>query len=243
MPAYNEHDHISDCIDRVETRLHDFGLSYEIIVVDDGSTDHTREIISSSKKNSNVIVVGYERNQGKGWAARYGLRYATGDVVMFLDSDNEIYADDLKLYVEELGRFDIVIASKRHPQSQIDTPGLRRFLSFAFNVLIQIATGLKVSDTQAGLKALRGNAIRKILPLLSVKRYAYDVELLTVASLLNMKVTELPVRIHLKALFPIRHILRILIDLMGITYRLRIKRWYQKNLDNPNANYKPIIKW
>jgi hypothetical protein len=72
--------------------------------------------------------------------------------------------------------------------------------------------------------------MRQILPLLSVKRYAFDVEVLAVARLLKMKVVELPVAIRLGALFSVRHIVRIFVDLMGIVYRLRVKRWYQANL-------------
>jgi len=105
-------------------------------------------------------------------------------------------------------------------------------------------TGTKYSDTQAGLKGIRVDKMRAILPLLSVKRYAFDVELLTVAALLKTRVIELPVTIHLEARhFSVRHIPRILVDLMGITCRLRVKRWYQANLRNPRAEYRPLIRW
>jgi len=243
MPAYNKEEHIAESILQVKAKLDQFAQPYEIIVVNDGSADQTWKVASSVVSDSRVKVLGYERNQGKGWAARYGLRYASGDMVVLIDSDQEVSVEGLKLYLKALRNADIAIASKRHPRSQVNTPVLRRFLSYGFNVVVQIATGVRLSDTQAGLKAIRGQAIRRILPMLSVKRYAYDVELLAVASLLKMKVAELPVKIHLKALFSARQIFRILIDLMGITYRLRVKRWYQKNLDNPNANYKPILRW
>ena len=81
------------------------------------------------------------------------------------------------------------------------------------------------------------------MPLISVKRYAFDVEILTVASLLKMHVVELPVRIQLRARFHVKNVMRMLIDLLGIAYRLRILRWYQRNLNHGSPNYQPIIRW
>jgi hypothetical protein len=83
----------------------------------------------------------------------------------------------------------------------------------------------------------------QVLPLLSVKRYAFDAELLAVASLFNFKITELPVDIELKATFSARQVFRMMIDLMGIAYRLRIRRWYQKSMVEMSESYKPIIRW
>lgn len=138
---------------------------------------------------------------------------------------------------------DIAIASKWHPESQVTTPLPRRFLSYAFHILVMLLTGVRVSDTQSGLKAFRLDALRTIMRLLSVKHYAFDVEVLTVASMLKMRIVELPVRIQLGSLFSARHVLRMLIDILRITYRLRVIRWYQRNLHNPQPHYKPIIRW
>jgi len=79
--------------------------------------------------------------------------------------------------------------------------------------------------------------------LVSVKRYAFDVELLAVARLLKLRVVELPVKIRLGSLFSARQVIRMLVDVLGITYRLRVIRWYQKNLHNRQPKYKPIIEW
>ena len=78
---------------------------------------------------------------------------------------------------------------------------------------------------------------------MSVTRYAFDAELLVIAELLKMRIVELPVEIHLSArIIGTRHILRILTDMVGIAYRLRILRWYQKNLNNKSASYKPLLR-
>jgi hypothetical protein len=102
---------------------------------------------------------------------------------------------------------------------------------------------VRATDTQAGLKAARSKALYMILPLLSVKKYAFDAELLAVASLLNYRIEELPVFIDLRASFSVRKVFRMLIDLLGIAYRLRIKRWYQKNIVKMSNTYNPIIGW
>jgi hypothetical protein len=109
--------------------------------------------------------------------------------------------------------------------------------------LERILTGVRATDTQAGLKAARSGALYRILPLLSVKKYAFDAELLSVASLLDLRIKELPVFIELKASFSIRKVFRMFIDLLGIAYRLRVSRWYQRNMVTMSETYRPIIQW
>jgi len=79
--------------------------------------------------------------------------------------------------------------------------------------------------------------------LLSVKRYAFDVEVLTVAHLLGMRIVELPVDIRMNARFKLKDVARMGVDLLGIAYRLKVKRWYQENLNKRHVEYKPLIKW
>jgi hypothetical protein len=76
-----------------------------------------------------------------------------------------------------------------------------------------------------------------------VKKYAFDAELLAVASLLRFEIKELPVEVDLKATFSTRQVFRMLVDLLGISYRLRIKHWYQHNMVEMSRTYKPIIPW
>ena len=242
MPAYNEAECIVKSIAAVRNRFEEISDDWEIIVVDDGSTDGTREI-AHQLANERIKVVGYESNRGKGRAIKEGFRYVTGQFSFLSDSDSEVRAEQLGEYVRALEASDIAIGSKRHPRSVVKTPIIRRFLSLGFNVLERILTGVRASDTQAGLKAARSSALYVIFPLLSVKKYAFDAELLAVASLLNLKIRELPIQVELQALFGPRNVFRMLIDLLGIAYRLRVRRWYQKNLLKMTKTYKPIIPW
>jgi hypothetical protein len=88
---------------------------------------------------------------------------------------------------------------------------------------------------------MRGEHFRRILNVISVKRYAYDVEILAVAQLLGLKVAESPIRISQASRFSKRAIMFMCLDLLGIVYRLRVLRWYQKNLADPRLKYKPVI--
>ena len=124
----------------------------------------------------------------------------------------------------------IWLASKRHPQSKVYAPLSRRFLSRMFNLLVQLSVGIKIKDTQSGLKAGNGPALRTIFSVMLVKRYAFDVELLTITTAMNLSIRELPIGIKLDHNFRIQDIAKILLDVTAISYRHRIRRWYQRQL-------------
>jgi hypothetical protein len=127
---------------------------------------------------------------------------------------------------------DIIIASKWHPKSEVNIPLIRRILSHGFNVLVKLLTGLRLGDTQTGLKAMRRHAAKRMASSLAVKRYAFDVELLTLANLYGFKIIELPVVLKLQGLFNFREVWRMFLDLLGIVYRFRIIKYYQRITDS-----------
>jgi dolichol-phosphate mannosyltransferase len=229
LPAYNEGDSIECALDKLDRVVKDMRLRYEIVVVDDGSVDDTRaKAIKYANGNGHMRWVGYDRNMGKGYAIKQGFTQTTGDAVVFLDSDLEIDLDRVSSYVEALRAGDIVIASKWHSESVVEIPLVRRILSHGFSVLVRLLTGVKSRDTQTGLKAIRRKAFEDVFPRLAVKRYAFDVELLTVANLYGLRVVEMPVNIRMRALFSLTEVWRMFLDLLGIAYRLRVLRWYQR---------------
>jgi len=231
MPAYNEGDSIESALDTLDRAVKDTSLRYEVVVVDDGSIDSTRlNAINYANKNGHVRVVGYSKNVGKGYAVKKGFMEATGDAVIFVDSDLEIDLERISSYVEALRYGDIAIASKWHPESVVEMPLIRRILGHSFNLLVRLMTGVTLKDTQTGLKAIRRKAFEDIFPRLAVKRYAFDVELLTLANLYGLRVVEMPVNIKMRALFKFNDVWRMFIDLLGIAYRLRVVRWYQRTL-------------
>jgi len=242
LPAFNEEENISRTIFKVKEKFEAICPDYEIIVVDDGSRDGTWTTVEKLGQK-NVQLIGYPRNQGKGYALKKGLYHATGELAFTIDSDMEVWPRELETYLTALKSADIVIGSKRHPLSRVKTPVMRKFLSLGFIMLEHLLTGVKASDTQAGVKAARSRALYTILPLLAVKRYAFDAELLAVASLVGLRIRELPVDIELKASFRPTQIMRMLLDLLGIAYRLRIKKWYQRNYTLTTHTYNPLLSF
>ena len=229
IPAYNEEDSIEFALGTLDGVVKEKKLPYEIVVVDDGSRDKTRQkAITYASRNNHVRVVSYNKNEGKGYAVKTGFMQTTGEVVVFADSDMDINLSTVSSYVEALQHGDIVIASKWHPKSVVEMPRVRRILSNGFNILVRLMTGTKLRDTQAGLKAIRKSAFKDVFPRLAVKRYAFDVELLTVALLHGLRIVEMPVNLKMRGLFSFREIWKMFLDLLGIAYRLRVIRWYQR---------------
>ncbi len=242
MPAYNESKHVVSAVLNAKKQFETICPDYEIIVVDDGSTDDTRRVVQSIADDK-VRIVAYDRNKGKGHALKSGFTRATGEFSFLVDSDSEIWAPELRDYVRALESAEIAIGSKRHPLSVVETVVVRRVLSIGYNVLERVLTGVRTTDTQAGFKAFKSSALYRILPLVSAKRYAFDLEILAVATLLKLRIVELPVHVELKGSASIGIVFRMLIDTLGIAYRLRLRRWYQTNIKKMASTYRAVIPW
>jgi dolichol-phosphate mannosyltransferase len=229
VPAFNAANSIESALVNLNDVFTSEKRSYEIMVIDDGSIDNTLpKALLYARKNIHVRVLSYDKNNGKGYALKTGFIRSIGDVVVFADSDLEIEMDAVSKYIEALNHSDIVIASKWHPESHVEISMLRRILSHCFNVLVKILIGVNIRDTQVGLKAIRKSSFKSIIPKLKVKRFAFDVELLAVASLHGLKIVEMPVRLRLNKSPKLKEILKMLVDLIRITYRVRILRIYGK---------------
>lgn len=206
-------------------------LPYEIIVVNDGSMDDTKKVVERMMRETpGIRLVSYDINRGKGHAIKEGVQASRGRYILFMDGDGDIGTDTLTKYLESLATADIVIGSKNHQGSVVKAPVSRKVLSRLFQVFVRIMLGLNVGDTQVGLKAGEGEAFRKIFRYVTVNRYAFDAEMLAIASLMGLNIRELPVRISLKKSFKRKDIAQMAIDVIGIAYRLRISKWYQKTL-------------
>ena len=229
IPVYNEESSIPSILTHIKNILSETLLDYELIVINDGSTDKTEPVLLEEQKlDTRVKVLSYRQNKGKGHAVKMGVLNSRGDVVCFLDGDLDISPSEIKNYIKELEGCDLVIASKTHPLSVVTAPFVRKMLSKMFSILVRSAVGINIKDTQSGLKVGDGDALRKIFNVMLVKRYAFDVEMLAIASRLNLKIKESPIRITLDCPFKFREIVNMFIDVLGISYRLRIIRFYQK---------------
>ncbi|MEM3459333.1 MAG: glycosyltransferase [Candidatus Bathyarchaeia archaeon] len=228
LPAYNESEVIENALERLDSTINGHGFRYEVVVVDDGSVDDTRlRALKYASRNGHVRVIGYNKNIGKGFAVKTGFWRASGGAVVFIDSDLDIDIGQIRRYVKALENSDIVVGSKWHPNSVVTMPLIRKVLSRVFNLLVRLLTGVKVSDTQTGIKAVKQESLVEVFKCLSVKRYAFDVELLALAKIFGLRVIELPVKLKISKLFSLKECWHMLVDLLGIAYRLRIAKWYQ----------------
>ena len=231
VPAYREGRRIHDNLARLVRELDTLNVAYEVIVVSDGNTDGTA---AEARRvgSPNVKVFDYPMNVGKGFALSFGVAQSTGPLVTFIDADMELDPANIRpfLGLMQTSEWDAVIGSKRHPKSKVDYPRFRRFQSAIYQLLVRVLFSLNVRDTQTGLKLFRREVLEEALPLLAIKKFAFDLELLVVAHHIGYRrVVEAPIRLDYRFNSTVRPsaVFSILWDTAAIFYRLRILHYYQ----------------
>lgn len=238
VPAYKQEKTIAKDLEKIKKVLDQLRYPVELICVIDGKIDNTfKKALRIAKKYKNFKVVGYETNKGKGYAVRFGMAVSSGDIVGFIDSGMDLNPNGLSLLLEHFEWYnaDIIVGSKRHPVSKVLYPWQRRILSLGYQVLTRILFGLKIRDTQVGMKFFKRQVLKKVLPRLLVKTYAFDIEILAVSYFLKYKrIYEAPIDIKLRfgetssltnQKF-LRTVFLMLWDTFAVFYRLKILRYY-----------------
>lgn len=228
MPMYNSGSIAKDLQEACEI-LDSAVRDYEIILVDDGSTSRCLEE-AQSFKNKKVRIVGYRKNQGKGFAIKYGFKFAKGDYIAFLDSGRDLSPRLVSDFLREINsrKADVVIGSKRHPDSIVEYPLARRFMSRVYQLANRVLFNLKVKDTQVGVKLFRREVLDKVMPRVLVKRFAFDLELLAVVNKFGFKIVEAPIvlKYRFQSTINLKSVFWMLVDTAAIFYRLKIRRYY-----------------
>lgn len=233
VPAFNQQDSIRGNLATIEQRLETVGLPFEIVVVSDGSVDRTYDE-ACRHDSARVRVLDYHRNLGKGYALRTGSREARGDLVAWIDSDLDLDPAALRGFLDVFaaGDADIVVGSKRHPESVVDYPAKRRAYSWMYQQLVRALFRLDVRDTQVGMKLFRREVLDEVLPVVLVKRYAFDLEMLAVARHFgHRRITEAPIVLEYQFSgtgVNWRAIAGALWDTAAVFYRLRILGYYDR---------------
>lgn len=231
-PSFNGTAHIGENLSALSRSLQRASIPHEVILVSDGSTDGTERVAAQAAVDG-LRVIHYERNQGKGFALRTGLAEARGRYVAFIDSDGDLDPGELCRFLElmRLYEADLVIGSKRHRMSQVAYPPTRRLMSWGYHLLVRALFGLRVSDTQTGIKLARREALATVLPRLLEKRYAFDLELLVAAQRLGFgRILEAPITLDYRFSSTIRAraVRGILLDTAAIWYRRFVLQWYDR---------------
>ncbi|MGC9220226.1 MAG: glycosyltransferase [Solirubrobacteraceae bacterium] len=231
-PVVNGAGYIAASVGTVVDVLARTGRSFEVIVVCDGSTDGT-PALAARTGDQRVRVVELPNNSGKGYAICAGIAHANGRLIGWLDADLDVAPDAITRAIDELesGDFDAAIGSKRHPQSHISYPLMRQLLSAGYFSLVRALLRVKVSDTQTGAKVFRREVLETVSPLLLVKRYAFDLEVLAVATAFGFdRFVEIPVELRYRTFtgsgINTREVRRMFIDSLAIAYRIHLRHWY-----------------
>lgn len=196
MPAYNEGENIYSNLLKTVEIVDEFHKNYEIVAVNDGSSDNTgTEIERASEADPHIITVSYTPNGGKGKAIKEGVLNATGDYIAFLDSDLDLSPVHLKDFLEKMEETGVeaVIGSKLHKDSEVDYPKRRKIMSVGYYIILLILFNLPVKDTQTGIKLFNADCLGKIISRIQSTGFAYDIEILANVSRSGGKIAEMPI--------------------------------------------------
>lgn len=226
IPAYNEEKRITDTLTSVDAYLEKQAYDYEIIVIDNNSKDRTSEVVKNLEattiQKSTVKVV---TTPGKGAAVKEGLlKYTSGDIVMFMDADNATPISEIEKFLPFFDQgYGVVIGSRyTNPDLvKVHQPLYRIILSRMSNMLIQFLAVPGIKDTQLGFKAFTADAAKTIFPLVTVLRWGFDMEVLTIARTKGYKIKEVGVSWteHGGGHVPLKAYIESLLDLFRIKLR------------------------
>lgn len=226
IPAYNEEKRIAETLKNLDSYLEKQSYDYEIVVVVNNTKDRTFEIVKELEKTTVQKAVAMDiKEGGKGNAVKRGiLESATGDVIMFMDADNATPISEIEKFLPFFEKgYDVVIGSRyTNPELvKVHQPFYRIILSRMSNMLIQFLAVPGIKDTQLGFKAFSSKAAKEIFPLVTVLRWGFDMEVLTIALARGFKIKEVGVSWteHGGGHVPLSAYFESLIDLFKIKLR------------------------
>lgn len=204
VPAYNEEKRLPATLERIAEYLSTRDFSFELIVVDDGSRDRTREVVREFQTRFDWLRLltydeptGRAANRGKGFAVRQGVLHAQGRDVLFSDADLSTPIEEIERLLPPISRgdCDITIASRGLPESNLSVhqPWYREWMGRTFNRFVQRVIHTEIMDTQCGFKAFRGDVAKRLFRLAQIDGFGFDTELLWLAQKFGYRVREIPV--------------------------------------------------
>jgi dolichyl-phosphate beta-glucosyltransferase len=199
VPAYNEAERLPQTLRRIHQYLAGVALTYEILIVLDGPTDQSRDVLKSLPAEiHNVKIVDRTVNRGKGYTVKQGMLQAIGRVRLFTDADNSA---DIGHFAKMKPLFDngcdVVIAS-RHPKDSpgakqaVGQPLYKRAIGQAGNLIVQALAVRGIWDTQCGFKAFTDSAAERIFSQTTIEGWGFDIEVLALARALNYNIGIVP---------------------------------------------------
>ncbi len=226
VPAFQEAARLPGTLEALGRALDELGRPHELVVVDDGSTDGTAELLARlAADDARLRVLRHARNRGKGAALRTGVAAAHGARIVLLDADLSTELTALRPLLRELDAgCDFALGSRRAPGSLVARrqPRLRQWLGQGFSALARRLLGCPVRDFTCGFKGLRAEAAHQVLAHASVDGWAFDAEWIAIARDRGLVLREVPVRWHDESGSKVRvgrAALRSLLDLLAVAWR------------------------
>lgn len=217
VPIYNEEKNIRPLYWALKETLDPLNKSYEIILIDDGSTDNSAHILTDLKEKDNkVVLVTLRKNFGQTAALSAGFDYARGKAIITLDSDLQNDPKDIPALLEKLNEYDLVCGWRRERKDPFLS---RRFPSYLANSLISWVTGIKLHDYGCTLKAFKGEVAKNLRLYGEMHRF-----IPAVASWMGVSITEVPVNHHPRKFgtskYGLSRIMRVILDLITVKFLL-----------------------
>lgn len=236
IPCFNE----TSSVEKMHRAVNDFQKrwngEFEVVVVDDGSTDDTGRVIRQHpffrklEEEQKFLFIQLEQNRGKGAALKHGIQAASGTHLLTLDADMSTYPSEIMNWDGEEGftfrNEAIAIGSRTHKKSQITEKKYRKIIGIVFNFFVRKLTGLKVYDTQCGFKLYPSKIGKQLFSDLKIEGWAHDVEILVKAKQANIKILQMPVQWNIQNNSKIRILrdsVKMFFQLIYIIVNFRIK--------------------
>lgn len=195
IPSHNEARRLGNTVSHVTDYLTGAGIEHEIVVVDDGSTDGTGQLVESLAM-PHVVLVRHRRNQGKGAAVRSGILASRGAWILLTDADLSTPIEDLHLLTAHRDSTPVVVGSRAVAGARVEPrqPAIRNLLGKSYNRILRLLGLTRLHDTQCGFKLIRGDLGRQLAPEIRTNGFAFDIELLWLCHRSGASIKEVGVR-------------------------------------------------
>lgn len=227
VPLFNERSRFPPMFQAIQEFIQELGKPVELILVDDGSSDSTRQWIDElSRRHSGIRVMGWPANRGKGAAVREGMKAAQGDIAVFIDGDGSTSPKEIYQILSRMNLADVFVGTRQNPEAKIvrHQPRLRELMGKVFTRLANALVCPGINDFTCGFKAFSRQSRSKIFNQALIDDWSFDAEILFLARKSGARMVEIPVEWHDMAGSKVRLGIDAVRSFWGLL-RIRFNHW------------------